>query len=188
MIKKDNRGFSLVELVICMAIMAIVLGMLVGSLNYIGNSQARALANAVKTSVGQCRIQTMGKYESYLYIYRGADKKYYKEVWRKSKADDWVHENVEVIGKQKPVVKYKIKGDTSEYTLDVGTPGFMVTFDRSNGKEISTSANVLPAGTQDADSNVIDSVKPVKVSEITVSYGGTEYKITIVPETGKISL
>ncbi len=173
MIKKDNRGLSLVELVIIIAIMAIMIGVLVGSLGYIGNSQARSLANAIKTSIGQTRIQTMGKNEAYLYIYRGTDNKYYKETWIKAGADAPVKDSTDVLGKDKPIVKYKIKGDSTEHTIS-SSDGLLITFDRTNGKEINTKS--------------LNGNNSVLCEKITVSYGTKEYVITIVPETGKISL
>ena len=189
MIRKDNRGLSIVELVIVIAIMAIVIGMLAASLNYIGNSQARSLANAIKTSIGQTRIQTMGKNEVFLYIYRGSDKRYYKETWRKAGADDTlVRENREMLGKDKPSVKYYIKDDTDEHVID-GTGGLLITFDRSNGKEIDTRG--LPTGSQNSEGTEITTPngnKSVLCNKILVSYGSKEYVIEITPETGKIHL
>ena len=68
--KCNNEGMTLVEIIIVITIMAVLVGMFFSSTNYIGVSQARALANSIKTGVGQARIQTMGKYETYLYIYK----------------------------------------------------------------------------------------------------------------------
>ncbi len=191
--KKDNRGFSLVELVIGITIMVIVLGMLGASLNYIGNSQARSLANAIKTAVGQARIQTMGKYDTYLYIYRSsADNRYYKETWKRSKSGgstELVRESREMLGKEKPMVKFLIEGDTTEYQLD-GTHALLIKFDRTNGKEIEED---MGSGHTDEEGNPISTgigtvTKSVKCNQIVVYYGGKEYNIRIVPATGKISL
>lgn len=191
--RDDNRGFSLVELIIVIAIMVIILGMLGASLNFIGNSQARSLANSIKTAIGQTRIQTMGKYDSYLYIYRDpSDDKYYKKVWKRSNLGILEAEDREAIGKQKPIVKYYIEGDTStEHILD-GSHGLLIKFDRTNGKEVEA---ILPTGTYtdengiDIDTGIIGAEKKsVKCDKIVVSFGGKEYVITIVPATGKIHL
>ncbi len=186
--KQDNRGFSLVELIIVIAIMGIIIVMLAGSLNYIGNSQARSLANSIKTAVGQTRIQTMGKYETYLYIYKGSDGKYYRETWKKAGADAPVRENREMIGKNKPIVKYYVDGDASAHTIDGGAGhALFITFDRSNGKEIVKS-NPLPAGSTDTDGNAVSGMSTVRCNKIEVSYGTLVYTIDIVPDTGKVSL
>lgn len=193
--KKDNKGFSLVELIIGITIIVIVLGMLGASLNYIGNSQARSLANAIKTAVGQARIQTMGKYDTYLYIYKSpVDKRYYKETWKRSRSnaggsDELIRENRELLGKEKPMVKYYIEGDTSEYELD-GSHGLLIKFDRTNGKEIEED---MGSGHNDEDGNSITTgigtgTKSVLCNQIVIYYGAKEYNVRIVPATGKVSL
>ncbi len=187
----------MVELIVIIAIMGIVLGMLGASLNYIGNSQARALANSIKTAVGQARVQTMGKYDTYLYIYRSpGDNRYYKETWKRSNQDDLQREKREMLGKNRPIVKYKIKDDSTEYTLD-GTHGLLIKFDRTNGKEVEEDmSSAVSGGTilKDEDGNNINTgiagapTKSVLCNEIVISYGALEYKVTIVPATGKVSL
>lgn len=194
--KNDNNGFSLVELIIIIAIMSIVLTMLAANLNFIGNSQAKSLANAIKTAVGQVRIQTMGKYEAYLYIYRdSSDNMYYKETWLRSEDKLFVKSNREKIGKNKPTVKYTDSAGT-EYELNASN-GLLITFDRSSGKEIAKDIKgVAGAVYKDEEGNVISDVaayvKPSTTSviceEIKVSFGTKEYVITIVPATGKIQL
>ena len=62
----------------------------------------------------------------------------------------------------------------------------MISFDRSSGRELS--ANTLPTGSKDEENNLIDSISTVQCNKIVVSYGTKEYTITIIPETGKISL
>ena len=50
----------------------------------------------------------------------------------------------------------------------------MIAFDRTNGKEV--------------DTKVLNGSNSVLCEKIVVSYGTREYVITIVPETGKVSL
>lgn len=197
--KNDNRGLSLVELIICIAIISILVGMFISSMNYVGNSQARALANSIKTAVGQARIQTMGKYETFLYIYRNdSDKKYYKETWRKANEEGFVREKTELLGKNRPTVTYYVNGEPSgtSHTIE-GNPsdGLLISFDRTNGKEISKS--ITGSSFKDSEGNNItlvtgnDKSMPstsVSCNKIEVSYGTRVYEIEIIPETGKIIL
>ena len=194
--KNDNKGFSLVELVIVIAIMTIVLGMLAANLNFIGNSQAKSLANSIKTAVGRARIETMGKYDTYLYIYKSSvDNKYYKEVWKRSDQGELKRDNRELLGKNKPTVKYHIfaEPDTTEYELD-GTRGLLIKFDRTNGKEVPEKMRPDSVTYKDEEGNNITTgitgkeTYSVLCDKIKVSFGTKEYEITIVPATGKIHL
>ena len=193
--KCDNRGFTLVELVICIAIMGIIIGMLVANLNYIGNSQAKSLANAIKTAVGQARIETMGKYDSFLYIYKSpTDNKYYKEVWKRSNQGELKNDNRELLGKTKPTVKYRIKGETdATHELD-GSMGLLIKFDRTNGKETEEKMKPDSVTYKDKDGNNITTgiagktTTSVMCDMIEVTFGTKKYDITIEPATGKIHL
>lgn len=192
--KNDNRGFSLVELIIAIAIMTIVLGMLAANLNFIGVSQARSLANSIKTAVGQVRVQTMGKQEAFLYIYRDtSDNMYYKETWVRSDAKELVRSKREKIGKNKPTVTYE-DADGNLFTMDSDN-GLLITFDRSNGKEVSKNLSGVATTYKDEDGTEITDISYIKPSttsivckKITVNFGTRDYVITIVPETGKIRM
>ena len=78
--RKDNKGFSLVEIIIVLAIMAIIAVAILAGSGYQAGTAASALADSIKTAVGETRIKTMGKQETVLYLYKDAtDGKYYKQ-------------------------------------------------------------------------------------------------------------
>lgn len=187
--KSDNSGLTLVEIIIVIAIMGILVGFFITSTNYIGMSQARGLANTIKTAIGQARIQTMGKYDTYLYIYKSpSDGCYYKEFWKNYDYKQLVRDKREKIGKNRPIVKYHIQGDSDTDVTEIGSGvGLLIKFNRSNGKEV---IDTMPAGStyEDEDGNSLSTTTSVLCDMIIVSYGSREYKIEIVPETGKISL
>ena len=180
---KDNKGFSLIELIIALAIMSVILGMLIANMGYISNSAAKGCANSLKTAIGQTRIKTMGKQETLLYIYKdSADGRYYKQFI--TKVNDSVHyEPVEMIGKHYPSVNYSYvnsSGTTVTDTINAGSGnGLLIAFDRTNGKEKVVSGQAL------ADGSTKDSVS---CNNITVCGGGADYIVEIVPATGKVSL
>lgn len=188
--RNDDRGFTIIEIVVVIAILGLLATMLIGSSSYIANSAARGLANAVKTAVGETRIKTMGKQETALYIYRSTeDDKFYKQYIVKVNGDWQKPETEETIGKKNPMLTYKIDGDPDTYELTPGT-GIFICFDRATGKEAVVSAILVDVDSsgkivEDTDSTGLDSIK---CTNITITGGGAVYDIKIEPATGKVTL
>ena len=88
-----------------------------------------------------------------------------------------------MIGKHYPSVNYSYvnsSGTTVTDTINAGSGnGLLIAFDRTNGKEKVVSGQAL------ADGSTKDSVS---CNNITVSGGGADYIVEIVPATGKVSL
>ncbi len=181
--KKNNRGFSLVEIMIAIAIIGVLGGVFIGGSGYIASSAARSLGNSIKTAIGETRIKTMGKQETVLYLYRdGSDRKYYKQyIYRVN--DSVTYDVPEMIGKHYPTVRYTYRDASGIVTgpVDIDSltdPGLLIGFDRTSGKETSITMT-LPDG----------SVKTsVSCNNIEISGGGAVVNVEIVPATGKVSL
>lgn len=167
---KDNRGFSLIELIVVIAILAVVAVFGIAGLGYVFGTNARACANKLYTAVGRTRITTMGKEETALRIYRdGATGPYYKQ-----ELIDGVAGNPEEVGKATLVLTYTVKDDTTPIAID-GTQELVIAFDRGSGSErVATVSD----GTNDHTS--------VLCERIEVTGGGRTYSLGIVPATGKI--
>ena len=169
---KDNRGFSLLELVIVIAILAIVATFGIAGLGYIFGTNARSCANEIYLAIGKNRITTMGKDETSLRIYRdGASGAFFKQEW----IDGTAAEEPNQVGKSSVEVAYWIKGDTTEYVLD-GTTELIITFDRASGKESDLPVTVNGTSTQG-----------VFCERIEVRGGGRTYTVNIEPATGKVT-
>lgn len=187
--RNDDKGFTIIEIVVVIAILGILVTMLIGGTSYIASSAARGLANSVKTAIGETRIKTMGKQETALYIYRSTeDDKFYRQFIVKVNGDWQKPETEEMIGKKNPVLKYTITGGT-ESELTPGT-GIFICFDRTTGKEAVVSdilVDVDASGklVEDTDSTGLNSIMCEK---ITITGGGSVYDVVIYPATGKVTL
>ena len=177
--KNNNKGYTLIELVVVLAILAIFIVFGITGLNYIFGTAVNSCAHDVKSAIGAVRINTMGKYESTLHIYQGADG-YYKQEYYKvvdptgAVSTTWENDEPYKIGKSYLTLTYQTKGGTSG-TVDAD--GIWIGFDRGSGKErdVDASSSLPPGKAGAAD----------LFTEIAVS-GVKTVKVTIVPATGKI--
>lgn len=196
--KRDNKGFTLVEIIIVITIIGILMTMLIAGSGYIAGSAARTLANSIKTAIGETRIKTMGKQETALYIYKDAsDKKYYKQYIVRVNGAWQAPGAPEVIGKHHPLLKYRVVGGSDTELADGS--GILIGFDRKTGKEadptkqenykdlnnsfgIDSTTGKLTSGTH------ATSFSAIVCENIEIKGGGSTYNIKIEPATGKVTL
>ena len=73
-IREDKRGFSLIELIITMAIMAVFAGAIIGGLAYINVGKTKKASAKLNNQITKIQTATMTKKGvTYLYIYRTSD-------------------------------------------------------------------------------------------------------------------
>ena len=73
-IRKDKRGFSLIELIITMAIMAVFAGAIIGGMSYINAGKTKKAAARLNNKISSIQTATMTKKgQTFLYIYRTSD-------------------------------------------------------------------------------------------------------------------
>ncbi len=167
---KDNRGYSLVEILIVIAILAVA--SLIGIMGWgaVWSSNVSSCANDLKSAVGKTRITTMGKDEAILRIYKDAsDDAYYKEETTYDLAGNVVVERPEKIGKSLLTLTYTMEtpAGTNTFTID-GVNELRITFDRSSGaqREVTPGAG--------------------RCTEINVNFGSRNSRVVLVPATGKV--
>lgn len=71
--KKDNRGMSLVELIIVMAIMAVIVGMTGFGLSLVSNKPVDECAKKIEMVLNRNRTNSMGKKDAYVEFYLNSD-------------------------------------------------------------------------------------------------------------------
>ncbi len=158
---KDNKGYTLIELIIVIAIIAIVAGSLVFGISMIFTTDAKGCANKLKTGIGRTKIATMGKQEAYLEVYKSAaDGFYYLVLVENGDTANAIPQRI--TKRSTTTIKYIGKTTSGDLTGDMGA-GVRVTFNRESGK------------------------RSCDVEKFTVTGGGKTYTVHITV-TGKVVL
>ena len=174
-LKKNNKGYSLVELIVVIAIIAAIGTGIAMSFILVLSANARTCANDIVSAVSECRVMTMtkGKGNVRVIIYRdGEGGTIYSELQtRETPSAGWVtgNDGREKIGASRCSVT-AIKADGSEEEIPTGSDSaWEFYFDRSSGKLLTEGSNVTSA------------------TEIHVLGGSKHYVIKIEKLTGKIT-
>jgi len=174
--KKDNKGFSLVELIIVVAIMAVLTGFIFFSFSLLTGQEARQCAVNLSTALDKEKnyaLTRSGTADCYLEITKETDG-YYAAYYAPKNAlvdgtgsGDFVLLDKEKIGKQRVSISCEINGSTVVLT---GSP-LRITYNRITG----AFKNVSAGGSSGS------------CEKITVELGRT-YEFTLYPATGKHTL
>lgn len=162
----NNDGYSLVELVIVLAIIAVIMSTVFYSIILIFSANAKSTANDIQRAIGDCKVTTMGRSAAYMELYRDASNEnvYTKMyVWDNS-AGDYAESDPQKVGPRRVTVAYQPKGGSRLELL----PGdsIEVWFDRATG-----------GFKADGSGNLYDI--------IFVEGGSKKYEITLTELTGK---
>lgn len=157
----DNRGYSLIELVIVLAIIAVLMGTVFYSIILVFSANAKSCANNIQRSIGDCKVTTMGKADAYMVLYRD-DSGVYTQMHVTESDGTVTDEEPQKVGTNRVTVGYVQGGAETELT-----PGTLIEirFDRSNG------------GFKAGAGGLYD--------EIYVRGGSKNYSITMIAPTGK---
>lgn len=171
--KQNNNGYSLVEVIIVIAIMAILTGGVFFSINMVFVANAKTCANDIKNAISQCKVNTMGKSDATLEIYRDSSNQcIYARQWIKE-SYGWQAKEPEKISNAKVYVTYTTDG--INFTELDGTKSIYIGFDRSGGS--------FKEGTN-PNSGMTDPI----YSGFFVGGGRRRYDIELIKLTGKVSV
>ena len=158
-----NRGFSLIELIVVVAIMAVALAVGGYALSAISLANAKNCATEIKSSLEKTRTQACSTdnatTSAELILYR--DTSTNKVCIKKNFEGD-----VKEIGGNKVAVEYKLKGTTQFVPLGNQENALRFGFDRSTGGFKGTNL----------------------VEQIRIMSGGKTYTLTCYALTGKIKM
>ncbi|MBQ7065634.1 MAG: prepilin-type N-terminal cleavage/methylation domain-containing protein [Lachnospiraceae bacterium] len=182
---KDNRGFSLLEVLIIVIVISVVAGFGLSKTEAIFGYNAKEAYKKVVTTLSNGKVQTLSKSQL---VSNNTPVKTGSSVTTKVK-DDGVYIEIYVkgsniysktyikgIAENPDGVKIGEKGVVISYKLDDGTTGtlteeeghgLMFSYDRSTGAFLPYSGNKY-------------------ITELTVSGGKRSYVIKLMPKTGKV--
>lgn len=183
--KRDNRGLSLVELIVVIAIMAIMIGVGILSLSLLFGTQARGCAQRVSSLLNETKTGCLSRFDETMtlaYRTKGTDKAitsdgYYAENYvytiNKDAASIAVGgSEIRSMGSGKVIITVYLSDGTS---FELGkTRSVTISYNRSTGAFDPVTVD----GTQTDD----------YIEKITFASGARTYTITMVQETGKHTL
>ncbi len=161
---RKNGGYTLVELVVVIAILSVLIGLIGYNISVVWSFNARECSKKITTDIQSLKVTTLSKSATFGDTYM---KVYYdgKNVMRKFHYKDGSEEE-EQIGKRVKVYY----GDGTALT-EIGTEGggeLTITFDRSSGAIKDSSG-------------AVSGVKKIVVES------GKTYTIDVTPQTGKVN-
>lgn len=162
--KKNNQGFSLVELIVVIALLAVMVGGVVAYSGNYGSAKVRKCAKEIESYFSQTKVCAMSKSQAYMILYADDTGVYVKTV-QGSVTD------TEKIGDKGLSVTYRNERTGSTYTSIGSTEstGLKIEFDRASG-----------ACKKMADDKYCYAIR--------VSNGSETYTVNIEPLTGKSSV
>lgn len=158
--KLNNKGLSLIELIIVVAIMAIIGAASFLTLRMATNKQVSSCADKIRTSLDQTRNLALGKNSAYLVIWK----------------DDTV--------KVRMYVNNTPYGDI----VDVGVAGLTVTYNTNASSDLSLGASEAAGRKIEFDRSSGGLKGNPYVTSITVTNGNRTCVVSIDHFTGRISV
>lgn len=163
--KRRNGGYTLVELIVVITILAVLSSMAVLSFSVVSSTGARRCASEIDGKISECKINCMSRADAkYLRLYMQDGKVHGEYVEGEKHRDDLLS------GKQ---VKVVYSFDNAEPVEITETENLYISFDRSSGGLENFSA--LESGTV---------ARSTKKGTISVTGGLRTYTVTVDALTG----
>lgn len=188
--KQDNRGLSLVELIVVIAIMAVLIGVGILSLSLLFGTQARGCAQNVSSMLSETKTGCLSRYDETMtlsYRTKGPDED------TAITSDGYYAENcIYTIGKEDEKVKSILIGGTGSSEIRrMGNKNVIITVHLSDGTyfELGTANSVTiryNRSTGAFDYVMVNNAPTSNyIEKMTFSSGLKTYTITMFQETGK---
>lgn len=128
----NNKGYSLIELVIVLAIIAVIMSAVFYSVILIFSANAKSTANDIQRAIGDCKVATMGRASAYMELYRDAgNENVYTRMYVMDSSGTYVPSEPQKVGPRRVTVAYQPKG--SSRTELLAGDSIEIWFDRATG-------------------------------------------------------
>ncbi len=166
--KTDNKGMSLVEIIVVIAILSLFIGSVSYSINWASGKAAEECAQKLAYNLKQARTMAMGKNSTTITVKKDEVGNIITEMKLVTDTGDAATTTSTKVGNRSVSVRF----DDGSSESELGTGGVVFVFDRASGALKTLNG---------AEANTAS-------PKFTVSKGSTRRTIEIVPITGRISV
>lgn len=166
--KTDNKGMSLVEIIVVIAILSLFIGSVSYSINWASGKAAEECAQKLAYNLKQARTMAMGKNSTTITVKKDEAGNIITEMKLVTDTGDAATTTSMKVGNRSVSVRF----DDGSSESELGTGGVVFVFDRASGALKTLNG---------AEANTAS-------PKFTVSKGSTRRTIEIVPITGRISV
>lgn len=189
-----NKGFTLVELIIVVAIFTILLGIAIPSLDSILGFRVNRAANSITAALDRTKTEASNRLVGEMMLEKKSDGyyiSYYLDRGKVGSTSNVKQDQPEKIAPARTIISYTTDTDSTDRVMNVGDK-LIITYDRATGAFLPIQGSVISQNDILTKLNAGEDVPLQRdgayCTSITIK-GGRRYKtISLIKDTGKYSI